>query len=437
VTGKFQASTPVNPLSLLSDPGNFTYVTEWLSLAIEDDSFSLSPQQRQDMFEAVKLLASYSADRWTLSSLSTMLHSDLRERLQIWLVGGQYGHFFDHVEDAFAVSDNLCIECGELFQKFPRAAALFTDYAFYRISQSMDGIRYTVIEVEECGFFFQNERFYKRFEDWITTIRKLNGSIWAATQSLRQIARVANFEILKENIANWIYLPNSQAKTSPELYGEKFGLTDQIQMISDAVPNRDYLWITSTQTRMLQTAFNDEMVAMLRSDGVAQSICDTHYASGEPGLARPLRARNARARSLTRENKVKKWIANIAVAASVFGASSAHAALPVTDWVGLVQTTISALQSIKSEVYENTNIVYQYQMMANQLLQATGLDVSDITEQFNSIKDDIGKYEVYGNHAQGPLRHGVRQLRLPEEDQSMVVASGKTKEQWFEDQRSS
>jgi len=283
VTGKFQASTPVNPLSLLADPGSFTYVTEWLTLALEDDDFSLSPQQKQDMFEAVKLLASYPRERWTLSALSTMLHADLRERLQIWLTGGQYGHFFDHVEDAFAVSDNLCIECGELFQKFPRAAALFTDYAFYRISQSMDGIRYTVIEVEECGFFFQNERFYKRFEDWITTIRKLNGSIWAATQSLRQIARVANFEILKENIANWIYLPNSQAKTSPELYGDKFGLTkDQIQMISDAVPNRDYLWITNTQTRMLQTAFNEEMVAMLRSDGVAQSICDTHYASGEP-----------------------------------------------------------------------------------------------------------------------------------------------------------
>ncbi|WP_354676619.1 VirB4 family type IV secretion system protein [Cupriavidus plantarum] len=285
VTGKFQSSTPVNPLSLLSDPGSFAYVTDWLTLAIEDDGFVLSPQQKQDIFEAVKLLAGYPSSRWTLSSLSTMLHADLRERLQIWLTGGQYGHFFDHAEDAFAVSDNLCIECGELFQKFPRAAALFTDYAFYRISQSMDGIRYTIIEVEECGFFFQNERFYKRFEDWITTIRKLNGAIWAATQSLRQIARVANFEILKENIANWIYLPNSQAKTTPELYKEKFGLTDnQIQMISDAVANRDYLWIVpgKQESRMLQTSFNDEMVARLRSDGVAQSICDAHYASGEP-----------------------------------------------------------------------------------------------------------------------------------------------------------
>jgi type IV secretion system protein VirB4 len=102
-----------------------------------------------------------------------------------------------------------------------------------------------------------------------------------ATQSLRQVERVADFEILKDNVGNLIYLPNSQAKTSKDLYRDKFGLTeDQIEMINDAVPNRDYLWITRAQTRMLQSAFSDEMVAMLRSDGVAQSILDRHHASG-------------------------------------------------------------------------------------------------------------------------------------------------------------
>lgn len=132
---------------------------------------------------------------------------------------------------------------------------------------------------------------------------------------------------------------------------------------------------------------------------------------------------------------MKKWIANIAVAASVSVASTAHAALPVTDWVGLVQTTISALQSIKSEVYENTNIVYQYQMMANQLLQATGLDPEAIMEQFNSIKDEIGKYEVYGTTLKdlyGTVQDNADYLK---KIQGMVVSSGKTKEQWFEDQR--
>lgn len=283
VTGKFQSATHANPLSLLGNPSNFTYVTEWVTLAIEDEDFSLSPQQTQDVFEAVKILSTYGPEHWTLSNLSTQLRDELRERLQIWVKGGQYGHFFDHVEDAFAVSDNLSIEMGDLFEKYPRAAALFVDYAFYRISQSMDGLRYTIIEVEEAGFFFQHPRFYKRLETWITTIRKLNGAIWMATQSLRQVERIPDFEILKDNVGNLIYLPNSQAKTSKDLYKDKFGLTDdQIEMINDAVPNRDYLWITRSLTRMLQSTFSDEMVAMLRSDGVAQAILDRHHASGSP-----------------------------------------------------------------------------------------------------------------------------------------------------------
>lgn len=104
-----------------------------------------------------------------------------------------------------------------------------------------------------------------------------------ATQSLRQVARVKNFEILKDNIANLIYLPNNQAATSKDLYCDVFGLTEgQVQMINDAVPNRDYLWITKSQTRMLQTNFTPEMVASLRSDGYAQAVLDRHCASGEP-----------------------------------------------------------------------------------------------------------------------------------------------------------
>ncbi|TPQ30482.1 VirB4 family type IV secretion system protein [Cupriavidus pinatubonensis] len=282
VTGRFQAATQTNPLSLLGHPSNHAYLADWLALAIEDEDFRCTPQQRTDLYQAVQILSRFPRERWTLSNLRTQLHTTLRERLQIWVNGGQYGHFFDHVEDAFEVSDDLSIEMGDLFTNFPRAAALFMDYAFYRISQSM-GTRYTIIEVEEAGFFFTNPRFYARLETWIVTIRKLNGAIWMATQSLQQIARVADFEILKDNIANIIYLPNSQAVTSKDLYCDVFGLTlDQTKLIAEAVPNRDYYWTTRSQSRMLQTAFSKEMIAMLRSDGYAQDVLDRHYASGLP-----------------------------------------------------------------------------------------------------------------------------------------------------------
>ena len=282
VTGRFAAATHVNPLSLLHARRHFAYVAQWVQMAIEDDDFSCSPQQQTLLFEAVETLGTgYGAEFWTLSNLNTLLPVELRERFGLWTKGGKNGHFFDHAEDAFSLTDDIAIEMGDLFENYPVAAALFMDYAFYRIAQWLDGKRYTIIEVEECGFFFQYERFYKRLEIWIVTIRGLNGTVVLATQSLGQLARIKNFEILKDNIPNFFYLPNRDARNNLALYCDVFGLTrDQVNMISDAVPNRDYLWVSPDHCRMLQASFPKETLAMLRADGRAQAVLDKHFASG-------------------------------------------------------------------------------------------------------------------------------------------------------------
>ncbi|AOJ10050.1 VirB4 family type IV secretion system protein [Burkholderia mayonis] len=283
-TGKFAAATQVNPLSLLADSRHYTYVSDWVQMAIAGEDFTCNPTQQRTIYERVVTLAQgYGPEYWTLSFLTTLLPVELRERLQIWTKGEKNGRFFDHVEDAFSLSDDLAIEMGELFESYPVAAALFMDYAFYRISQWLDGKKLTVIEVEECGFFFQYPRFYTRLEMWAVTIRGLNGTLVMATQSLGQLERVPNFEILKENTPNLFFLPNRDARNNKRLYRDVFGLTDdQIDMITNGVPNRDYLWVTPDHSRMLQAQFQKEALAMLRADGAAQRALDKHLASGSP-----------------------------------------------------------------------------------------------------------------------------------------------------------
>lgn len=282
VSGRFSAATSVNPLSLLSDPNHFSYVAEWVQMAIEDEEFTCTKAHETSIFQAVNILAGHPRSEWRLANLLVFLPDELRERLSVWTQGGKNGKFFDHVEDAFTVSDDLAIEVGDLFMNHPEAAGLFMDYAFKRIELALDG-RYTVIEIEEGGFFFQYDRFYKRLEQWGVTIRKLNGTIVIATQSIKQLERIKDFEVLKENIPNIIYLPNADARNNKHLYCGVFGLTEgQVEMISNAVPNRDYLLVTATQTRMLQAQFPPEMLAYLRSDGRAQDVLDKHYASNDP-----------------------------------------------------------------------------------------------------------------------------------------------------------
>lgn len=132
---------------------------------------------------------------------------------------------------------------------------------------------------------------------------------------------------------------------------------------------------------------------------------------------------------------MKKWFINAAAAASFTFASSAHAAgLPVIDVTNLIQNTMTALQSVKDEVYQNTNITYQYKMMANQLLQSTGLDGAALTEQLGALNNEISSNERYGSALKdlyGSLSGNTDYLNRV---QSMMVSSGKTPSQWFEDQ---
>ncbi|QET04078.1 conjugal transfer protein TrbJ (plasmid) [Cupriavidus pauculus] len=134
---------------------------------------------------------------------------------------------------------------------------------------------------------------------------------------------------------------------------------------------------------------------------------------------------------------MKKWIIKAAAAASLTFSSLAHAGgMPVIDWVNLVQNTMTALQSVKDEVYQNTNIVYQYKMMANQLLQSTGLDVADLSEQLGALRNEISSYEEYGNTLKdlyGGLSGNTDYLNRV---QSMMVSAGKSPGEWLADQAS-
>ena len=91
------------------------------------------------------------------------------------------------------------------------------------------------------------------------------------------------------------------------------------------------------------------------------------------------------------------------------------------------------MKSIKTEVYQDSNIAYQYQMMANQLLQATNLDPTAMKAQYDQITGDISKYKQLADNATslyGDLQNGNQWLSHV---QTMISRSGKSNAQWFAD----
>ncbi|RKT10588.1 P-type conjugative transfer protein TrbJ [Paraburkholderia sp. RAU2J] len=132
---------------------------------------------------------------------------------------------------------------------------------------------------------------------------------------------------------------------------------------------------------------------------------------------------------------MKKILARLALTAGVtfFASQAAHAQLTVIDPTNLIQNTITALKAVKTEVYQDSNIAYQYQMMANQLLQATNLDPTAMKAQYDQITGDITKYKQLADNAAslyGDLQNGNQWLSHV---QTMITRSGKSNAQWFAD----
>lgn len=138
---------------------------------------------------------------------------------------------------------------------------------------------------------------------------------------------------------------------------------------------------------------------------------------------------------LWRWTTMKKTFIRLAVAAGLtFGAAqAAFAQWVVIDPSNLAQNMITAMKAVKTEIYQDSNIAYQYQMMANQLLQATNLDPTAMKAQYTQITGDIDKYkQLTGTLTDmyGDLQDGSQWITHV---QTLISRSGKSNAQWFAD----
>jgi conjugal transfer/entry exclusion protein len=107
----------------------------------------------------------------------------------------------------------------------------------------------------------------------------------------------------------------------------------------------------------------------------------------------------------------------------------------VFDPTNFGQNIITAAKAVKGEIYQDTNIVYQYQMMANQLLQSTSLNAGAMKDAYNEITGDISQISQYKDtltQLYGSLQDGAQWIGHV---QNLISTSGKSPTQWYTDMR--
>jgi len=263
----------LNPVLALADREDWGWLAKWLEIPLTSRGHVMTAEDDKNIWEAIENVAAQPRDAWTLQSFYPFLSKALGEQLGAWIGEGQLARYFDNRADSFDLAEFTCVEMGGLFQN-PRVATAFLEYAFFRINKRLDG-RPTLIYIEEAWFMLEDEHFASRVNDWLRTLRKKNAFVVLATQSLDEIAKSRIFAVMVDNIPNRIFLANPNALAHKDLYMGKFGLNEaQVHRIRGAVPKMHYYITTPVLSRLVEARFSPKILAMVRSDPLAQQMLD-------------------------------------------------------------------------------------------------------------------------------------------------------------------
>lgn len=281
MTGERSPIVPLNPMLLLNDKEHWSWLAGWLEILIGARGYKLSAADSREIWTALGRMAEMPMETWRLATLGGMIPSHLHEQLEAWIGEGRRAKYFDNETDAFALGSFTCIEMKTLFQD-PVLAAAFLEYAFYRISMTLDG-RPALIYVEEAWFMLADERFAAKINDWLRTLAKRNAWLVLTTQSLDELANSSVFATIIDNIQTRIYLANPNARAHQSLYMEKFSLNaEQVKRIINATEKLNYYIVTPQLSRMVAVHLPPEVLAVVRSDEKAQNCFDRHATAGGP-----------------------------------------------------------------------------------------------------------------------------------------------------------
>jgi type IV secretion system protein VirB4 len=162
-------------------------------------------------------------------------------RLKQWHGNGRFAPVFDNVEDYvnFKSANIFGFEMGDVLNNRACLVPVLL-YLFQRIQMSLDGTP-TIIVLDEAWALVDNKIFAGKIKDWLKTLRKLNGMVVFATQSVEDAVNSSISDTLIQQTATQIFLPNPKA-TEP--YRKAFMLSErEFNLLKNTDPGTRYFLV--------------------------------------------------------------------------------------------------------------------------------------------------------------------------------------------------
>ncbi len=242
------------PLQFLETKGDRAFAMEWVDAIVRLNGIETTPQQRNAIGTAI--MSMYRTGAKTLSELSlTVQNEELREAIKPYTVDGAMGHLLDAETDGLLLSQFTTFEIEELMGLGDKYALPVLLYLFRRIEKSLKG-QPAAILLDEAWIMLGHPIFRDKIREWLKDLRKKNCLVLMATQSLTDAANSGIFDVIVESTATKIFLPNIYASDpdTSTLY-KRMGLNDrQIQILTEAIPKRQYYCVSEKGRRLYELA---------------------------------------------------------------------------------------------------------------------------------------------------------------------------------------
>ncbi len=255
-----QKDFQLSPLAQIN-PGNdyqISLATEWLRICCESKGVIVDADRQKILFEAVTRLATEPQEYKNLEHLS-LQDQELRIAIDT-LNQGIFKYLLNGTENNLNNLDILGFELGNFLDDNQKNIALPVITAiFNQLDLLFREKKRTLLVLEEAWCYLKHPLFQEKLVDWFKTLRKFNVAVIIASQDVSDIATSKAASTIQSACLTRIFLPNSKAqeKLLSEHY-QSFGLTtEEIAVIKNAQPKRDYYYQSPNGSRLFNLELGD------------------------------------------------------------------------------------------------------------------------------------------------------------------------------------
>ncbi|EJG9875165.1 type IV secretion system protein VirB4, partial [Campylobacter coli] len=231
--------TGFNPFMVENTQENIRQLQSLMKLLVTRNNEILTTREEEMLNNAVNsLMKGFEKEErkypisLLLENLTENVDDDnsLKSRLALFKKGKQFGWVFDNEYDNLDFPDdiNLFGIDGTEFLDDKDVSEILSYYILWRVMSLADGRR-LCIDIDEAWKWLENEIVQEEVKNKFKTIRKQNGFLRLATQSVEDFLKLKNATTLIEQSATMVFLPNPKAKE--EEYVKGVGLSYDEYMI--------------------------------------------------------------------------------------------------------------------------------------------------------------------------------------------------------------